>query len=315
MFTQSKVEKFLKEGEALFRSVNFVIGYNSRINLGMTLAEMQKTFWDELSITYDVREAKAITKIVFEKTLELDALKLSLERFRVLTTHQQETLNNTLNLLLKHEPVQYVLGEAQFFDLILKVNSSVLIPRPETEELVEWVIEEAKNSKSVNMLDIGTGSGCIAITLSKKIPEAKLTAMDVSTDALSVAMENSLAHKTDVIFIQQDILTENLPTNTYDVIVSNPPYIALEEKESMAVHVVKYEPNLALFTQGNDDLVFYRKISEQALHALKPGGKLFFEIHFAKANEVTGLLQEKGFKNIELRKDLSGKPRMVRASI
>lgn len=281
----------------------------------MTLAEMQKMFWDKLSEAYDAREAKAITKIVFEKILELDTLKLSLERFRILTTHQQQNLNDILVRLLKHEPVQYVLGEAHFFDLVLKVNETVLIPRPETEELVEWVIAETKNVTEVHLLDIGTGSGCIAIALSLKVEGAKVAAIDISQPALSIATDNAVAYKADISFFQQDILTEKLPAKTYDVIVSNPPYIPFEENVSMADNVVKHEPHLALFTAGTDDLIFYRKISEQALNALKPGGKVFFEVHSAKGGEVTALLQEKGFRDIELRNDLSGKPRMVRASV
>lgn len=281
----------------------------------MTIAEIQKIFWDKLSEVYDLQEAKAITKIALEKILELDSLKLSLDRFRILTEPQKQTLNGILERLILLEPAQYVLGEAHFYGLILKVNQHVLIPRPETEELVEWVLSETKENPSVSILDIGTGSGCIAVSLSQKMPSTIVHATDISIEALSVANQNNLRHKTSVDFKLHDILTQKLPANAYDIIVSNPPYISQQEGKYMADNVLNYEPHTALFAQGDDVLIFYRRISELALKALKPGGTLFFEINASKGIEVAALLEQKGFKSIELRKDMSGKPRMVRASI
>lgn len=277
----------------------------------MTLADIQKKYWDELSNVYDEREARAITKMVFEKILELQWHILFLERFRILTTNQVERLNQILTYLLTHEPVQYVLEEADFLGLKFKVNQHVLIPRPETEELVDWIQLSIVNSQS-SILDIGTGSGCIPISIAKKFPEANIDAVDISEGALAVANENNLFNQTQVKFYKLDILNEELSAQKYDIIISNPPYISLAEKDSLQENVLKFEPHLALFATTNDDLIFYREISEQAIRALNPNGNLFFEIHHTKGKEVVALMQTFGFKNIELRKDLSGKDRMVK---
>ncbi len=284
----------------------------------MTLAELQKIFWQELSTIYDEREARTITKIVFENKLELQAHQMAFERFRILTQEQEKELNKILKRLLTHEPLQYVLEEADFYGLKFKVNKRVLIPRPETEELVEWLLSEVRSPKSevrseIHVLDIGTGSGCIPISLSKNFAQATIEACDISYDALQVGEENNRKLQTQVKFFKHDILLENLSVNKYDVIVSNPPYISVNEKEAMRANVLNYEPHLALFVSGDDDLIFYRKITEQAMLALKQNGKLFFEINEAKGKEMVELLSDFGFVNIELRKDLSGKDRMVKA--
>ena len=284
----------------------------------MTLAELQKIFWQELSTIYDEREARTITKIVFENKLELQAHQMAFERFRILTQEQEKELNKILKRLLTHEPLQYVLEEADFYGLKFKVNKSVLIPRPETEELVEWMLSEVRSPKSevrseIHVLDIGTGSGCIPISLSKNFSLANIEGCDISEDALQVAEENNRRFQTSVKFFKHDILSENLSVNKYDIIVSNPPYISLNEKEAMRSNVLDFEPHLALFVSSDDDLIFYRKIAEQALVALKPNGKLFFEINEAKGKEMVELLNDFGFTNSELRKDLSGKDRMVKA--
>ncbi len=279
----------------------------------MTIAEIQKTYWNKLSKVYGEREARSITKIVFEKILEINSLKLSLERFRILTSQQTEQLHEILQRLATQEPVQYVLEEADFAGLKFKVNKHVLIPRPETEELVAWVNDECRISNTeYEMLDIGTGSGCIAVAIAKKNPLAIIEATDISEAALQVAEENNRFHGTGVKFFKHDILTEKLIERKYDVIISNPPYIGENEKQLMAVNVLSYEPHPALFATGDDTLIFYRKISEQAILALKPGGKLFFEINEARGNEVVELLKTSGLIQIELRKDLSGKDRMVK---
>ena len=277
----------------------------------MTVSEIQKTYWDELSTVYDEREARAITKIVFEKILELQSHKLFLERFRILTTDQIERLKAVLKRLLTHEPVQHILEEADFYGLKFKVSQHVLIPRPETEELVEWIYSEIQNQHSV-ILDIGTGSGCIPISLAKKFPGATISAIDISEEALEVARDNNQLNQTLVTFYKQDILNECLAGDKYDIIVSNPPYISTNEENSLASNVLKFEPHLALFAKGNDDLIFYRRIAELAMGALKPNGKLFFEIHQERGQSVMELMRHYGFMNTELRKDLSGKDRMVK---
>jgi release factor glutamine methyltransferase len=280
----------------------------------VTLAEYQKKYHEALAKHYDAREARTITQMVFENILSLETHKLSLERFRILTTHQQTQLDNILHRLLRHEPVQYALGEADFYGLKIKVSPAVLIPRPETEELVAWVSETIEANKALRILDIGTGSGCIPISLSKKFPSADVEGLDVSTEALQIAEDNNRLNNTGVKFFRHDILTEELAESAYDIIISNPPYITEDEKKSMAENVLNFEPHLALFVPGDDALLFYRKIAEQATRALKPGGRLFFEINEARGEEVLALMRALSFKDLELRGDLSGKDRMIRGS-
>lgn len=281
----------------------------------MSIAELQKKFREELTPLYDEREARALTRLVLETTLELNPTQLSFERFRLLTTHQQQQLQQILTRLAAGEPVQYVLCEAHFYGLKLKVNKHVLIPRPETEELVEWIVLDlGLEFSDFRLIDIGTGSGCIPIALSKKFPKADIEAIDVSEGALQIAKENNERNGTAVSFSQLDILTEALPADTYDVIVSNPPYITEAEKDTLHKNVLNFEPHLALFSFDEDGLKFYRCIARLAATALKPGGKLYFEIHRDKGEEVAQLLTEAGYRHVELRKDLNGNNRMVKAT-
>ncbi len=287
----------------------------------MSIAELQKKFWEELKTVYDEREARAITRLVLETILELNPTQLSFERFQLLTTHQQQQLQQILSRLATGEPVQYVLGEAHIYGLKLKVNKHVLIPRPETEELVEWIVSDLGLEISdlrleicdLRLLDIGTGSGCIPIALAKKLPKANIEAVDVSEEALAVAEANNRLNGTPVNFSKLDILTEPLPADTYDVIVSNPPYITEAEKDTLHKNVLHFEPHLALFSFDEDGLKFYRRIAQLAATALKPNGKLYFEIHRDKGEEVVQILTEAGYRQVELRKDLSGNNRMVKA--
>ncbi len=278
----------------------------------MTVADIQATFRTQLSRIYGEREGRFITGMVLEKILLLPPHKLSLERFLVLTSNQQQQLQSILPRLLNHEPVQYVLGEADFMGRKFKVDSSVLIPRPETEELVYWIQETyASSSSSLQMADIGTGSGCIAVSLSAIFPSAQIQAFEVSEEALALAQMNNQLHQTKVNFARLDILTQTLLPVQYDVIVSNPPYIALIEKNDMAENVLNFEPHLALFVPTEDDLLFYRVIARQATQALKSGGRLFFEINYMRGEATVNMLKDLGFESVELRKDLSGKDRMV----
>lgn len=281
----------------------------------MTIAEQQKIYREALSAIYDEREARTVTQIVLEEVLELNPLKISMDRYRLLTTNQQEVLADILKRLLTYEPVNYILGEADFMGLKFKVDSNVLIPRPETEELVEWILEENSGEKDLRIIDLGTGSGCIPISISYKLPEATVEGIDISEGALEVAQRNNELNKTAVQFSRFDILNEELPTNTYDIIVSNPPYITKAEGPEMLPNVMKFEPHLALFTEDGDGMIFYRRIAELALKALKPSGKLYFEINAANGEAVVSLLKQAGFEQIELKKDLSGRDRMVRASL
>ena len=280
----------------------------------VTISEIQKDFRDALSPIYGDREAKSITKLVFEKELELSSLHLTFERFRILTQPQQQNLQAILQRLLRHEPVQYVLGEADFFGLKFKVNPNVLIPRPETEELVEWVIAIAKQNpvNELNILDIGTGTGCIPVALAKTLTSANIEACDISEGALQLANENNTLNATEVKFFKLDILNESLNDNSYDIIISNPPYIAQTEKNDLAQNVLNFEPHLALFAPAEDALIFYKVIAEKAYAALKSNGALLFEINTAKGLEVVNLLKGLNYKNVELKADINGNDRMVK---
>lgn len=277
----------------------------------MTIAELQQVYQQELTPLYDEREARAITRLVLEHALELNSVKLSFERFRILTAPQQEGLIQLLERLKTNEPVQYVLGEADFFALKFKVSKHVLIPRPETEDLVRWVISEVTAETPFHILDIGTGSGCIPISLASKLPNAVVEGVDISEDALQVAEENNALNKTNVSFYKLNILGGEL-TKQYNTIVSNPPYIPEPERSGLGSNVVMFEPHLALFSYDEDGLTFYNRIAQVAFTALVCGGKLYFEIHKDKAEDVTQLMHEAGFTGIEVRKDLSGHDRMIR---
>lgn len=282
----------------------------------MSVAEVLQQYRESLLKIYDQREARTITQMVFEKVLQLNSLKLEMSRYQLLTTNQQDELKAILQRLLNSEPVQYVLGEAYFLGMKLNVNSSVLIPRPETEELVEWIAKEAKDNFSGKILDIGTGSGCIAIGLKKTLPNAEIFACDISEDALQTASQNSQQHNLPIQFFKHNILEQIPLNNSFDIVVSNPPYIPENEKEQIEKNVLNFEPHCALFTPSNKALVFYENIAHQCINGLlNKNGQLFFEIHFSKAKETEQLLRTLKFKNIEVRKDIFGKERMVKAQL
>ena len=249
-------------------------------------------------------------------------------------THQQEQLLERFSLdLLQHKPIQYVLHEAWFAGMKLYVDENVLIPRPETEELVEWVVKEVSglqfpvfglkvtdaNSKfkisNLQLLDIGTGSGCIPIALKKKISSAFISAIDISAAALEVAKRNAAEQQTEIMFRQLDILNRDewKQLSQFDIIVSNPPYIKQNEAGQMHSNVLEHEPHLALFVPNDDALLFYKTIAAFGLKHLNKNGKLFFEINETLGNDVCELLQQYGYKNIELKKDMQGKERMIKA--
>lgn len=281
----------------------------------MTIAEKQKQFVDALSTIYDNREARNMVQILFEDVLEMDTSKLTFEKFRLLTQPQQQHLDDLLVRLLQHEPLQYVTGIADFYGLKFKVNKHVLIPRPETEELVDWIVRDYKHNPDIDIIDIGTGSGCIPVTLKRQLVAPRVSALDISTGALEVAQQNAALNNAEVDFYECDILQQQLPHNKYDVIVSNPPYIHNNEQLLMRDNVLKYEPHIALFTLDSDVLIFYRRIAQLATTHLKPGGKVYVEINEAKGQEVVDIFNEAGFSSVELKHDLSGKPRMVRATL
>ncbi len=280
----------------------------------MTIAQAKIHLTQALSTIYDQREAESITRIIFE---DADFLK-NRRPEETLNGGHAAMLNKMQSRLLTHEPLQYVLGEADFYGLKFKVNSNVLIPRPETEELVQWIKNDitriAPTGAEKSLLDIGTGSGCIALTLKSQLPDLNVSALDVSPLALEIVQENAAHLDLNISTINSDILdtqaTESLPL--YDYIVSNPPYVLAKDKTEMHPNVLKYEPHLALFVSNDDPLLFYRQISIFAQKHLHIGGALYFEIHEKQAIGVRNLLEKTGFQNIIIQKDMSGKERMVK---
>jgi release factor glutamine methyltransferase len=274
-----------------------------------------KTVFDhfciELSAIYDLREAENILTYVFEDVFNM---KKPYHPDSVFDETQLELLADIRKRLLASEPWQYITGFADFYGLKFKVDSSVLIPRPETEELVFQIIQKFKNLK-IKILDIGTGSGCIAVTLAKNLPEAEIYAVDISEEALKVASYNSELNNTKIHFNKIDILnpgqSEKLPA--FDVIVSNPPYICREESENLSANVTKYEPHLALFTTDDDPLQFYKAIINFSDKHLVSGANLFFELSALYARNVLQLVQRSGFEEVSLMYDLQKQPRILTA--
>ncbi|MFN8310377.1 MAG: peptide chain release factor N(5)-glutamine methyltransferase [Chitinophagales bacterium] len=271
----------------------------------MTVAEIQQQFHNALSAIYPVEEARNMTRWMLEEVLDVTSLQIHFNRLLILTSYQRETLESHLQRLLQHEPVQYVLGNAWFFDLKLKVNPAVLIPRPETEELVNWVA--SLNDAQQHVLDVGTGSGCIAIALKKRKPNWQISAIDVSAQALEVAKFNAEKHQTKVDFLLLDILKET-PSRKFDILISNPPYIGCDEKHQMRNNVLKYEPHLALFV--NDPLLFYKRIARLSTELLFPNGKIFLELNEHYAIQTKTIFDQIGY-NTTIGYDLQQKPRML----
>ena len=264
-----------------------------------------------LTNVYSDGEIKALTRIIATELLGVSQMTYFLKESVTLTTEQQALLGNAIERLKKQEPIQYILGYSDFCGLRFKVTTATLIPRPETSELVEWVANEATGKESI--LDIGTGSGCIAVSLAHKMPQSNVTAWDISPEALAIAAENSKANGCAVTFEKVDILTQQPTSKQFDIIVSNPPYIKENEKEAMHSNVLDWEPHTALFVPDNDPLLFYRTIAKKGLELLFPGGKLYFEINRAHGNDTIEMLKSIGYTSIELRKDFAENDRMIRA--
>ena len=291
----------------------------------MFLKEYKTTFFQELSPLYDEKEIESFFYIILESFHNKKRIDLALNPEMEMDALQLLRWESTLAELKKEKPIQYILGETEFYGLPFLVNKNTLIPRPETEELVELILNNIQHSSSIiQLLDIGTGSGCIAISLAKNLPNAQVSAIDVSEKALATAQKNAEINKVNVNFIQADILKvddlKNLPTSNfqlptkYDVIVSNPPYVRNLEKAEIKPNVLEYEPHLALFVNDNDALLFYRKIAELAKKNLKENGKLYFEINQYLGKETVELLENLGFKNVILKKDIYGNYRMISCS-
>lgn len=268
---------------------------------------------EALSRLYDARERRSIAQAVLEHVLHVDRTHLLLMRNERLSDDLRQTVACMAGRLASGEPLQYVTGEAWFCGLRLAVGPSVLIPRPETEELVGWALQ-AYDDRMRRVLDIGTGSGCIAIALAKMRPQWRVEAVDVAESALQVARKNADDHGVSVVFHRADALQMQGVQGEYDLIISNPPYITPSEQRDMHLNVLEHEPHTALFVPEEDPLLYYRHIARYARHALKAAeGSLFFEINRRYGADVVALLEQEGFVQCELRRDLSGNDRMVHA--
>ncbi|KLT67827.1 peptide chain release factor N(5)-glutamine methyltransferase [Flavobacterium sp. ABG] len=283
----------------------------------MKIKQYRTQFIQELSSFYDAYEAESFFYLILENKHKLRQIDLALNHELVFNQSDFAFWDVILQELKKEVPIQYLLGKTNFYGLDFEVNENVLIPRPETEELVEWIVKEnakTDKTKTLKILDIGTGSGCIAVSLAKNLPNAKVYAIDVSKKALETAKRNAINNKVEVTFLLNDVLElEELPYD-FDIIVSNPPYVRHLEKEEIKKNVLDYEPHLALFVEDHDALIFYKKIATLAQDNLFKNGQLYFEINQYLGKEMIDLLEEMEFKNIELRKDIYDNDRMLRGS-
>ena len=274
--------------------------------------------WRRLSGIYEIDEAKTIVRWVLDEKFGLSLTNIVCGKLDELTEEECIVLEKTMLRLEQGEPVQYVLGVAEFCGRRFHVEPGVLIPRPETGELCRWISQKNRPSVTSQILDVGTGSGCIAITLALEIPEAKVTAWDISEEALRIAQKNAEALEAEVTFEKRDALDHSLLTNHYslplwDVIVSNPPYVCQKEAAGMERHVLEHEPHLALFVPDDDPLRFYRAIAKYALKTLKPNGLLYFELNPLYARETEAMVRRIGFAETEIKQDMFGKQRFLKA--
>ncbi len=291
----------------------------------MTIHEASQQLRFQLFHIYDEREAGNITDLVMENITGWKKIDRVVNKTAAITGKQQQLLESYTRALLNHKPLQYVLQEAWFYGMRLYVDENVLIPRPETEELVDWLIKDVRGSTLMvhsepahekKIIDIGTGSGCIPLAIKKTLPSFELHSCDVSEAALQVAKKNAANLNLPVQFHLLNILSEKdqQPLPVFDIIISNPPYIPQKDKIAMAANVLQYEPHLALFVEDTDPLLFYTAIADFATVHLVKNGIIYLEIHEEMAQAVINLYRQKGFVNIELKKDLQGRDRMIRIS-
>ncbi len=280
-----------------------------------TIQQTAQTIKQQLSAIYPEPEAGAMAQEVLEHVLQQSRVQLSLNQQQEVTITQQEQLQSIVGRLLKHEPLQYVLGVAHFYGLELQVNQKVLIPRPETEELVDMVIKEHRNQQNLRILDICTGSGCIPIALAENLNTEAVYGLEVSEGALEIAKANAANYNQPIHWLHQDIFDEvqTIAPGSLDIITSNPPYVLEEEQQQMRANVLEFEPHLALFVPDTDPLKFYKRIATVGYTLLKLGGKLYFEINERYGPETCEVLLQAGFSEAKVVQDLFGKDRMVRA--
>ncbi len=280
-----------------------------------TIEEISSYLKKGLKDIFSEREVSIITQELILKRFNWNKTDFIINKQNRLSESDLLFFRSSLKRLQANEPLQYVLGSTFFYDLEIKTDKRGLIPRPETEELVDWVVNSYKENSEIKVLDLCTGSGCIALAIKSQLPKSKISGVDVSKEALSLANENASNLDLEVTFLEQDILesTLKLSKTKFDCWVSNPPYIPESDKADMADNVLKYEPGLALFVDNHLPIIFYERIAEHGLRHIKKGGSLFFEIHECFGQKVTFLLKNKGYVDVEIRKDLQGKDRMVKA--
>lgn len=277
-----------------------------------TIYNIKQNIKNSLNDIYDKREIQSFIYIIFEHVLNYSKIDTVLNKKEEIDVEKCKIIYSIVERLEKEEPIQYILGETEFYDLIFNVNQSTLIPRGETEELVQLVINE-NNDKEISILDVGTGSGCIAISLAKNLEKAKVSALDISEKAIETAKNNAKKNNVKVNFFLEDILNIKHKYDNYDIIVSNPPYICNSEKSLMQNNVLDYEPHTALFVDDNDPLIFYRTIAIFAQKILTKEGFLYFEINEALGKEMKEMLEKYSYKNIEIIKDINERDRIVKA--
>ena len=279
----------------------------------MKLSQLKINFTTVLQGVYDKEEVHCFFYILCDFFLQYSRFEVSMALDTIVSAKNTTAFEKALLRLKKQEPIQYILGCTAFYGLTFKVNEHTLIPRPETEELVDWVLSNLHDQDSMlDILDIGTGSGCIAISLAKNIPTARVSGLDISEKTLEVAQENAVKNQVLVSFCKKDILETTALKNKYDVMVSNPPYVRQLEKKAMNANVLDYEPGVALFVPNEDPLLFYRKIAQLAMVSLQTRGWLYFEINEYLSKEMDVLLKDIGFANIEIKKDFREVPRMIK---
>ncbi len=277
------------------------------------LFDLKKIYLEELKPLFGENEALQMLNILIEHFFSLSRIQQALVPNHRLTESEMLSLHNAVKELKKNKPVQYITGETEFYGLRFFVNPSVLIPRQETEELVDLIINKEKQD-GLKVLDIGSGSGCIAVSLAKNLGQPEVIAFDISAPALAVAKKNAQINKVKVNFIEEDILSPlQITENQFDIIVSNPPYVCLSEKKLMQPNVIDFEPHLALFVEDTNPLEFYKAILDYALKNLKIGGRLYFEINEALGKDVSKLLEERNFEDVNIHADINGKDRMLSA--
>jgi release factor glutamine methyltransferase len=279
----------------------------------MILKEINTIFHKDLDAIYGVNEVNSFFNILIDFYLNLNRITLAVQPDYAITKEEEQLLFEALRRLKLNVPIQYIIGETEFYGLPFNVNEHTLIPRPETEELVNWILESCKSkSDSINVLDIGTGSGCIAIALAKHLLNAKVSAFDISKKAINVAEKNAELNGVAVDYFEIDILNQVKWDGEFNIIVSNPPYVRHLEKAGIRANVLNHEPELALFVEDDNPLIFYKAITKFARQHLKQGGQLYFEINQYLGDEMMQLLEQHSFKAIELKKDMFGNHRMIK---